>query len=636
LREQRFAVTILWRSSATNPFNRYIVEILQEEGYPQARVVDLAVVALDERILAESAAVLVAEGARCDAAALELLREYVTAGGALLAFRPAAPLAELLGAEAAGCASPARYVSVRPEHPLARHCSASRVQLHGPAGVYRPHGAEVLAYLSSGRKPLVLQAAVATHRVGAGRAVLFAYDVGLCVVRFQQGRARYGSLGKVPDPDGDGFAKMTHFYMQQLDTELKMVPQADVHKDLLVHCLRWATEGSPLPRLWYYPNAEPCLVWLNGDSDGMAGEDMDRVLATVERYRGRYTLYVMRNDYSALEPEREAQLRGKGHSFGQHVWCAPNPGPEEWRARVQDEFAAFRRRYGHGPLTHRGHCVVWVGWVASARILAEQGVHFDLDCIGYRHLREGYINGSGRPARFVDEGGELIDLFEQATQWSDDTCFIDKTFLPPFDLASAARGVTAMIDAAARRYHTVVNVLVHPIHTRTRTDAIPALAWLEAIASECARRGVRMVGGDEWALFHRGRRGVRFLEWGLEAPRDERSAPAWRAVLLAEAGGVRGLTVLWPTGGAPSAHGSSGPAGRGRWCAAWDGKPHPVAVRRFGGLLWLVAVVDLDEGRAAELRIWRSADAGGKHLPGPPSGGKPRGRGAAATGRLRP
>lgn len=581
------SILVLWQPSDTNPFSSYLTEILRTEGYPQFRLHEMDGSSLTPAHLAGAAVVLLADGVAVTEECAALLHEYVSGGGNLIAQRPHARLAPLLGVFAEGCLSPARYLETARDHPLGRAAEAQVLQFHGAASVYRARGASVLAYLSTGRGLLGDQAAITTYQLGQGRTALFAYDLACSTVRFHQGDPRYSSTGPDPDPDGDGYYKLNDLLLHQLDTTLKHIPQADLQQDILVRLIQWMTEDRPLPRLWHFPDAEPSLVWLNGDSDSMTPSEMAATLGAVEENGGAYTLFVMERDYEALPPEHEALLRERGHSFGQHPWHSLTPSPAEMQAQLRWELQRFRERYGYSPLVNRGHCVIWVGWVESARMLAEEGVYFDLNCLGYRHLREGYINGSGLPARFVDEKGELLDIYEQCTQWSDDVTFQDKTCLPPYDLPGAIASVTRMIDESSERYHTVVNMLVHPIHTGPRrvpgTDSLP---WLTAVARHCKEKGHRMIGGDEWARFHRARATVRFGPCA--------AADGTLRVDLRTGEEVRGLTVNLPGRlfGDRSATGATA-----------DGEPVRLVTRRLHGEETAMAVLDLRPGTDVTLEV---------------------------------
>jgi hypothetical protein len=188
-----------------------------------------------------------------------------------------------------------------------------------------------------------------------------------------------------------------------------------------------------------------------------------------------------------------------------------NPTVDEMRAAARRQFDGFRDRYGYQPLSHRGHCCIWVGWVEQARILSENGVRLDSNHYPYTHHQYGFLSGSGRAFRFVDEQGAPLDLWEQPTLMSDDCMLQDKTAIPPFSVDEAIDRSRELIDALADRWHGVYHPCFHPIYMRTDWQYPYTAPWIEAVAAHCRERGVPMVSAEEWAAFLLGRRSVRLL-----------------------------------------------------------------------------------------------------------------------------
>ena len=71
-------------------------------------------------------------------------------------------------------------------------------------------------------------------------------------------------------------------------------------------------------------------------------------------------------------------MRARGHDFGQHAFAGHRPTLSEMRSRLREEMKAFRSRYGHEPVTYRGHSLIWVGWTDMAMYLndpSDEEVH---------------------------------------------------------------------------------------------------------------------------------------------------------------------------------------------------------------------------------------------------------------------
>ena len=60
------------------------------------------------------------------------------------------------------------------------------------------------------------------------------------------------------------------------------IPVADVHQDILRTLVAEALADTPLPRLWYFPDAAPALWFIKGDGCGEEGAPV--LIDIVESY----------------------------------------------------------------------------------------------------------------------------------------------------------------------------------------------------------------------------------------------------------------------------------------------------------------------------------------------------------------
>jgi hypothetical protein len=115
--------------------------------------------------------------------------------------------------------------------------------------------------------------------------------------------------------------------------------------------------------------------------------------------------------------------RARGHEFTLHPYV--ESGLDEWELYWKE----FTGR-GYEPLsqTVRTHRILWTGWTETARIQATYGMRMNYD---YYHVGpslqkkngewpNGHLTGSGRPMKFIDEQGRIIDLYQQLTQIADE------------------------------------------------------------------------------------------------------------------------------------------------------------------------------------------------------------------------
>lgn len=527
-------------SAGRNPFARYLLEILDTEGLPWRETLDLAHDDLSADRLAGYRLVLLGT-VDLDAARQATLRAYVEQGGRLIALRPPTELASLFGVRASE--SPVnrrardRYLGFALDHPVLADLPCQTVQFHGELDLYHPAEAEPLAFVAGQPGEATGFAAICATDMGSGKAALFAYDLAATVVRLHQGRNEQSSEGPSRDADGDGRWSPNDLFTGQLDARLKEIPQADIHQDLLVRVITHLTTDCPFPRVWYFSHAAPAVAFINGDSDGMLRAAYDEVVETVERFGGRYTVYLMEEHHALFPPEDVRVLRQRGHAFGQHTVLDLQTSLDDARHELARSLAAFRAWFGHDSVTHRGHCLVWPGWTEMAEILAANGVRMDQSFIPRRYLAHGYLNGSGLPVRFVRADGSTVDLSEQNTHITDDGAVEpDKFLVPAGDPSTVVATALRMLDDCVDRYHGVFQASFHPQLTTQRAR------WLlEAILERCRDRGIPMVNGDEWVRFDEARRAVRFSAFKRDTAGD-----AFRFTVSSPAD-VCGLTVMVPS-----------------------------------------------------------------------------------------
>ncbi len=494
------------------PFGRYVLEMLFAEGLTGAEEQNVREAPLAADALKDRQAVIVApcgEDTGAEQAALEALRQ----GTPVVFLRPSAATSAVLGlTDKQRRTANEAYIALERDHPLWFAALGDFMQFHGTADMYGEYGGpeNVLAWIA-GRDWALPFPAIVTGTYGAGRFAVFTYDLATSTVLFHQGRREQASTGPNPDFDGDGLFCPSDLFIGYRDRTLLDLPQADLQQQLLMCILEWASAPhAPLTRLWYYPDAAPAIVLLNGDSDGMTRPQMEWYTNMVEAHGGEYTVYLMEEHLKHLTPEMERDYRRRGHSAGPHIWHSLKPTVEEMRQRIQEEVALFAERYGYPPKTTRHHCVIWPGWVETAKALADAGFRMDTNYRAGDHQQYGYLTGSGLPMRFIDEDGEFIEIFEQETLFCDDYVLVDKSFLPPLSEEQAIAVSKEYIDAARDHYHTVVHLYFHPIYaTGVQVNTgqfIRTAGWFEAVLKYATQEQLPMPSTDRWCTFNEQRR----------------------------------------------------------------------------------------------------------------------------------
>ena len=520
----RAPLLVLVNSNSDNPFSSYILEILDIEGFVSRDVFDLAAGDIVQAELNQYDIVILADvGSSADVSAqvAPLLERYVGGGGNLIALRPPKALANVFGLKSGTSLvnkrAKDRYIAFSRDHFLAHDLPCNSLQFHGEMDLYMANDADVLAHVAGDLDQPTGFAAVSTRSHGRGKAAAFAYDLAGSVVRQHQGRIENSSTGPDADADGDDRWIPNDLFVGQLDPRLKFVPQADVHQDLLVRTINWMSSSHrPVPRIWYFPDAAPCVTFFNGDSDGMSREDYQNVISMVEYYGGKFTVYLMEAHHALIDSSDEQALRSKGHSFGQHVILDLRTSVDDAEAEVARSLESFRRRYGYRPVTNRGHCLVWPGWTKMAEFLAAGGVRMDQNFIPRRFLQHGYLTASALPFKFMRDDGILLDIYEQNTHITDvGSVEADKFLLPGLCEQEVLQVALHMLDDCITRYHGVFQASFHPHQTVQQ-----AMWLLEALVKRCQEENIPMVNGDEWVRFNDARRGVSIRNIAYDGEND--------------------------------------------------------------------------------------------------------------------
>lgn len=591
--EAHLPVLLLTAPDESLPFDGYLDEVLRSEGWcvHETRRAEAGLTAGD---LADYAVVIISAGAArvLDVTAVE---GYVRAGGRTLVVRPPRHWAPLFGVVARTAETYATlrdgYLQVRTEHAWLRDFPAVALQCPGEADVFEPGEGRALAWLAGQRGQPTPFPAAAYARTGSGLAVMLAWDLAEGLVALHQGDPARASTGTDPDANRDGKFTADDLFEGRRDFELRHVPQADAHADLLtrvLHCL--SVELLPLPRLWHFPHAAPALLLVDGDGDGIVPADMRRTVEICERHEARFGFFLMDEQIAALDPEEVRRLRARGHSFGPHPWVSFRPSVAEWRDGVERITAEFSARFGFAPRSVRMHSCILPGWDEAPRLLADLGLHLETSFLeGYR-FQSGFLNGSALPTRFVDREGRLLDCWEQSTVLGDDTLVTTKTMLPPRSEDQCIDLSLRLMRELARRWHGVFHPYFHPINVGGR-GRIDTARWLECVLSEAGRLGMPAPGPDAWLDFTRARRTAQIdrLRWNAGERELRFRLTAGRA--------VEGLTVLLPRY-----------AGRRPDQAQLDGDAVELRTVPYEGLQWNALVVSLVAGTPAAVRVTYPTD----------------------------
>jgi hypothetical protein len=575
------------RQYAANPFGDYLAEILRGEGLMEFATTDRATLGAGtdgaERLATRRVVVLAQM--RLEPAAQSALREFVRAGGLLVAMRPEAELADVFGIRVEGTVPEQllQYFAVAPELPEGMSpglgITASSLQYHGEAIRYSLEGARSLACLSKDAETPSPNPAVTLHEFGKGRAVAFAFDLAKSVVLMRQGNPDW------QNSEGDGmpqYRPMDMFFRadgrRYCDAARMSIPQADEAQRLLANLVLTLSD-RPLPRMWYLPKMHKVILINTGDAEDMAETQIDPVLDTCAKYGGRFSVYLRNGPpHRGIERtsvEKEAAWRKAGHEVGVHVWAGGKDG--EGAAEALDQafgkiVGDLEKKFGHRSRTVRSHTIDWTGWVDMAAIEAKHGTGMDMNY--YHYIKSaspvdayGYFNGTGMPQRFIDAQGQLLPIYQATTEWPDEW-FADSKLT----VDQTVGVMKKMFEAAEAGYYSAMVNNIHPPRYNGSDKITPE--WPTVIWKYCQEKGIPSWSGAMLLDFVEARNATRFenLVWRV-APDGHESELAFtfRAPLPGQ-----DLTVMIPAQW----------SGRTLAAVTADGKPVDVKTDRIKGLAY--------------------------------------------------
>ncbi len=442
-------ILMLLNRSSKNPFGAYLGEMLRAEGLNCFHMTDVS--NAQAHILEKYSVVILAEGT-LTTEQVEMVKEYVARGGSLVGMKPDNRLESIFGVERSGGNLSGGYLKVDSDHPAGAGINPSTLQIHDTAHFYKTEGAQVIAWLYEDRDTPSGYPAVTVHSFGKGLASAWAFDLAKSVAYMRQGNPH------LIDADMDGLegARTVDRFVNWIDLERIEIPQADEQQRLFANVLSFLSR-IPLPRFWYFPASKKSVLIVTGDSHANPARFIEETLSRVEQYGAHMTVYysplvlndlnraghrlrflmtdhvpvvggMLRRFFGSPTMDDISAWRARGHEIALHPYV--DDGLWDGWQEYWKEFTG--RGYGPVPSTVRTHRVLWTGWVESARLQASLGIRMNFD---YYHVGpslqkrngewvNGHLTGSGRPMRFIDAQGNILNIYQQLTQ------IVDEHLLP--------------------------------------------------------------------------------------------------------------------------------------------------------------------------------------------------------------
>ena len=455
---------VLVITTSGNLFTTYFAEILRGEGANEFATKDLSQVTAAD--LANYDVVILGE-MPLSAAQVSMLTTWVNGGGNLIAMRPDRQLAGLAGLTDATATLADAYLLINTAAAPGAGIVNQTMQFHGTADRYTLNGATALATLYSNATTATSNPAVATRTVGAGHVVTFTFDLGRSIVYTRQGNPAWAGQ----DRDSTSPIRSDDlFFPDYVDFSKIAIPQADELQRFLWNIiLNVNAAKKPLPRFWYLPRMLAAAVIMTGDDHGYNG-----TAGRFNDFIGASTLNCPVDDWGCIRgtsyvypgtPITDAQVTSyvsQGFEIALHVNtnCADFT-PASLPGFYNTQLAQFATSWPHAPtpVTNRTHCVAWSDWATQPQVEFNSGIRLDTTYYYWPDVwvldRPGVFTGSGMPQRFATQTGQMIDVYQAATQMTDESA---QTFPKNIDtLLNNAIGATGYYGVFTANMHTDFN-----------------------------------------------------------------------------------------------------------------------------------------------------------------------------------
>ena len=296
------------------------------------------------------------------------------------------------------------------------------------------------------------------RQVGAngGQAAAFTYDLARSVVYTRQGNPAWAGQER----DGIAADPLRRHVLRRagdrdwVDLDKVAIPQADEQQRLLANLiLQMSADRKPLPRFWYFPRGLKAAVVMTGDDHGNGG-----TAARFDQLHRARARRAARSTTGSASAARRTSIRTRRSADAEAASfdalglrdrrCTSTPAAPNYTAtrRSAAIYASAARRSSRAKYTERCPRRRRTARTASrgatgrrqASVALANGIRLDTNYYywpgGWVHNRPGMFTGSGMPMRFAGIDGTMIDVYQAATQMTDES---GQTY--PFTLEHAAR-----------------------------------------------------------------------------------------------------------------------------------------------------------------------------------------------------
>ena len=529
-------------ADSSSRFSRYLRELLLLEGFMAIEEIDAA--ELPARLAQSPGETILLARMSLPSATTDALVSHLHQGGRLIALQPDQLLLKRLGCVPAFAAIRKGMMTFAGSDLLAG-LPLDPVQVVVPTVRWSaPVDAATLATLVDVDDAATQTAAISHLRVGAGDAVLIGFDLAKAVIRLRFGDPQQDDLYV---RSNDAILRPHELLIGTLDPRQLRIAQTDILTALLG---RLVETFDPQPRIWHYPDpGQRSALIQTSDDDWSTIDQFEHMLSVLKNYNARATFYIVPN--SNVTTAHLDRWEQDGHTFSVHPAADSEanygPMPEEPQSlwvpeMVRKNVERHRAQYGRDVKTIRNHAIRWAHYLEVPRIHAELGVRAEANYFCVPPFPVGFLCGSGRPAPFVEETGEIIDHYQIPSAWT------EEVLLHPTHSASmnwmvgkAQNETNAIIQRATQRYHTPVTVNSHPVSFATYSQPLIEDNWRQA-----RELNVPIIGADEWMDWADARRALTLVregnQWVLQVGR---AVPSMTMLIPVASGETDKTEQIW-------------------------------------------------------------------------------------------
>jgi Bacterial Ig-like domain len=449
---------ILLITSAQNHFSEYYAEILRNEGFNEFAVADISnvsIASLQKYDIALAGEIPLSEPQ------IRMLSDWVKGGGNLIAMRPDSRMVKAFGLGLIGTAPgdsqmEGAYLAINGKSMAGAGLVHEPMQIHGPADMYFRCAGTSLATLYKDAKTATAFSAVCGTKFGRGNVVVFGYDLARSVVYTRQGNPLWSGHerdGITPIRSDDLFfgAAASDPRPDWVDSEKIAIPQADVQQRLLANILTLTNaDKMPLPRFWYLPYGFKAAIVMTGDDHGLGRTDtrfkgyLEKSVpgCSVDKWE---CIRATSNVFVGSIPAYKARgFVRQGFEIALHVYTGCKDWPVDFtrgpdgvaishlsrgsaNALYDRQLEAFATKYQGvpPPVSSRIDCVTWGDYDTQPQVELAHGIRFDTNYYYWPEKwvrnRPGMFTGSGMPMRFAKLDGRMVDVYQAATQMTDES-----------------------------------------------------------------------------------------------------------------------------------------------------------------------------------------------------------------------